>query len=156
MATDEGAQKTQPRNIIVIAVSLIGLSVALLIVGLISGTVLRHVVQLLPAWVTLVGLALRRHWASHAASPIFLLWGIIVLASWLTVAGIWQMIPGSFSMAEILLTVVIAPLCVVGGYYSAKVDRGEARKNRYWVYPAFAVLQIIAILVSFLEPLAYD
>jgi len=135
---------------------IVGLSLALLAVGLISGTILRHVVQLLPAWTVLVGLTLRRDWARRAALAILVLWGILMLAIWLTVAGIWPLIPGSFSTAEILLTVVIAAFCMIGGYDAARVDRRGGRKNRYWVYFGFAMFQMIAIVVSFLELLAYD
>ncbi len=46
--------------------------------------------------------------------------------------------------------------CAVGGYRAAMLQRGTAGASRPAVRVASAVLQIAAIVVSMLEPLAYD
>jgi hypothetical protein len=61
---------------------LIGLALALLLVGMVSGTFLRHVVQVLPSVLALVILRRRAAWGAYAALPIFMIWTGIVILIW--------------------------------------------------------------------------
>jgi hypothetical protein len=54
--------------------SLIGLALALLLVGLVSGTVLRHIVQIVPIMVVLAVVRRRPDWGASAVIPIFVFW----------------------------------------------------------------------------------
>ena len=60
---------------------LIALAPALLLVGVVSGTVLRHIVQIVPIVMALGVLARRAAWGAYAALPIFAFW---ILAMWVS------------------------------------------------------------------------
>ncbi len=55
------------------------MTLALLAVGVVSGTFLRHVVQVLPIIVVASVLTQRPDWGAYAAFPIFLFWALAVL-----------------------------------------------------------------------------
>jgi hypothetical protein len=47
------------------------MAVSLPLVGLVSGTFIRHVVQIVPILVALPAVLTRRRWAAYAAIPLF-------------------------------------------------------------------------------------
>ena len=61
-------QRSAPRAVLA---CLAGLAIALLLVGVVSGTLLRHVVQILPLGLTAAILTRRPAWGAYAALPIF-------------------------------------------------------------------------------------
>ena len=133
----------------------IGVLVAsLLLIGVISGTVVRHVVQVIPPVVVLIAALMGRRWSRQAALPIFLHWLLIMGAVWLTITGIAPVAPGSYSSTEILLTMVIAIACLTGGYTSIRM----CGQLSMWVgmFALFGALQVLALWVSFMELFAYD
>src|SRR5262245_49919634 len=93
---------------------LVGLVVGLLAVGVVSGTPLRHALQVLP--VLVVGVAARRRasWASFAALPLFVFWLLIMVAIWLWLLGLARVVSGRFTPAEVGLTILIGLSCVLG------------------------------------------
>jgi hypothetical protein len=74
----------------------------------------------------------------------------------MTISGVLEIIPGSFSTAEVVLSVGAGGCCALGGYRSAKIGPGETRRTGYPVRVGFSVLQVLAIALSMIEPLAYD
>jgi hypothetical protein len=87
---------------------MIGLIIGLLLVGYVSGTPLRHVVQVLPACVALLLLRRGPSWSPYAALPIFFFWLLLMALIWLHLFGVAHAITGHFSWIEIVLTVFIA------------------------------------------------
>jgi hypothetical protein len=96
------------------AAALLTVIVALLLVGLVSGTILRHVVQVLPVVVATVVVVLRPAWSRFAAMPVFAFWLFIMVLIWLYLLGLANVITGQFAPAEVGLTVVIGLACGVG------------------------------------------
>jgi hypothetical protein len=127
------------------------LILGLLLVGLVSGTLLRHLVQVLPAAIAL-GLVWRRvPWATYSALPVFLFWLLVMLLIWLSLLGVASIITGTFSAAERILTLAIGLSAIVGsaGVLRTAVDVGWAK--RALVFLAFAVFQVAAMWAS-LQP----
>ena len=96
------------------AAALITVIVSLLLVGLVSGTILRHVVQVLPVVAAAVVVVLRPAWSRFAAMPLFAFWLFIMTLIWLFLLGLSNVGSGHYTPAEVGLTVVIGLACVVG------------------------------------------
>ena len=135
----------------ILTVSLGVLIVGLLLIGLFSGTFVRHIVQAIPAVVALAGVLGKKSWASCAALPILIVWFLIMVAVWLTVTGTAEVAPGRYSPSEIVLTVVLALACLAGGYRS--MTSGSPRPV---VLVVFGVFQLLTFMTSFVDVLAYD
>jgi lysylphosphatidylglycerol synthetase-like protein (DUF2156 family) len=54
--------------------SLLAVALSLLLVGLISGTFTRHVVQVLPVLIAVLVVVRRVDWGPWAAAPLFVFW----------------------------------------------------------------------------------
>lgn len=88
--------------------------VSLLLIGLVSGTIVRHTIQIVPGTLALAALLRGREWGVSAALPIFAFWLFIVILIWLFLLGIARIARGHFSPAEIVLTVAIGVACFWG------------------------------------------
>jgi len=127
---------------------------ALYVVGLVSGTSLRHVVQTAPIWIGVVlgfrGSALAR-WI---ALPFFLFWLAIVVIIWLFLLNIAHWVNGTFTPPEVAMTVVMA-CASIGGIVTAV--RGGKRTSAMAAIGMFvlgAVLQFATFWVSMLPGIA--
>ena len=138
----------------VVAACLGGVAVSLLLVGVISGTFIRHVIQVVPALVVLAAVAKRRAWGPFVATPIFAWWLFIMVLIWLYVAGVPMFFTGSFSVAEIMLTVFIGLSCGFGLLSSVRAQPTVGIVGRVSALAAFGVLQLVCMFVSFLPPFA--
>src|SRR5262245_59405678 len=87
---------------------------ALQVVGLVSHTTVRHVVQTLPLWIP-IALGFRgRETAKWAALPCLVFWLGIMVLIWLFLLGIARVVSGRFSPTEVAMTIVIGVGCVSG------------------------------------------
>ena len=125
--------------------------VALLLVGLVSGTIIRHAVQVLPVLVAAVVLVVQPAWSRFAALPIFAFWLFIMLLIWLYLLGLANVITGKFTPAEVSLTVVIGLACMdrPGGVGSR--DHTRSRVVGRGRFLTFGALQVGAMWLS-LQP----
>lgn len=124
---------------------LIGLIFGLLLVGLVSGTPLRHVVQVLPACIVLVALKRGASWAPLAAYAIFSIWLLLMTLIWLHLLNLVHLITGNFSTPETILTIFIAGWSVLGIIrtpFTAKLA------VRVIAFLSSAILQIAALWLS--------
>jgi hypothetical protein len=133
---------------------LIGLALALLVVGVVSGTLLRHIVQILPIVLALVVLQRRAPWGAYAALPIFLFWTGIAILIWLFLLGLSRIANGRYTPTEIVMTFVMAVSSVAGTVWSVKLGRPLAAGGRVAAVLLFAGLQVAAMWVSFLRSIA--
>jgi len=90
------------------------LALALLLVGVVSATFLRHVVQILPIVLVVGVLARRPAWGAYAAIPIFLFWTFIVVLIWLFLLGLSRVANGHYTPIEVVSTFLMAGFSVVG------------------------------------------
>lgn len=98
--------------------ALLLLILALLGVGVVSSTPLRHLIQALPAALALVPAIRGASWAKYAAIPIFAFWLLIMGLIWLYLLGLARIVTGRFTSAEIVLTFAIG-LASLGGLAAA-------------------------------------
>jgi len=132
----------------------IGLALALLLVGVVSGTVLRHVVQIVPILLGLAVLARRPDWGGYAALPIFMCWGLIVVLIWLFLLGLSRIANGHYTSIEVASTFVMIGCSIVGIMKSVRLGRSLPAVARVLTFLGFAVVQFAAMWVSFLRPIA--
>jgi hypothetical protein len=134
-----------------LAAALAAVFVSLLLVGLVSGTILRHVVQVLPVLVAGLIVVLRPAWSRFAAMPVFLFWFFIMLLIWLYLLGLANVVTGQFAPAEIVLTVVIGLACVVGLGASVRTPRRSDWRAGVVTFLVFGAFQVGAMWLS-LQP----
>jgi hypothetical protein len=138
--------KQAPRHL---TFSLIALILALLCVGIVSHTFVRHIIQSLPVAVPL-GLVIRgSSFGTAAAAPIFTFWLGIVVNIWLFLLGIARIFTGTFTTIEIALTIAMAIACAVG--LGAIIRHGSRLSigNRVATAVAVAVAQFATMIASF-------
>ena len=132
-----------------LAAALATLVLSLLLVGVISGTVLRHAVQVIPAIVALV-LVLRGHPGNRmAAMPILGFWLLIMILIWLYVLGVARVVSGRFTAPEVILTVIMGMACVAGLVASWRMPRAQGRVMGAVAFACFGALQVVVMLLSF-------
>ena len=136
----------------VLVAALVVMSASLLLVGIVSHTPLRHVVQVAPVLVVL-GLALaRRPGARSAAKAVFVFWLAIMALIWLFLLGIARVVTGRFSSVEVALTIVIGVAAVVGLAAAIRTRCTLRWPARLAVFVAATALQCGAMWLS-LQPM---
>ncbi len=133
---------------------LIGLALALLLVGLVSGTVLRHIVQIVPIMVALAVVRRRPDWGAYAAIPIFLFWTFIVVLIWLFLLGLSRIANGHYTPIEVISTFLMMAFSLVGVVKCVQLGRPLPAVGRTLTFFLFAGMQVAAMWVSFLRPIA--
>jgi hypothetical protein len=134
-------------------VGLGGVIAGLLAVGLVSGTLVRHLVQITPPAVVLALVIGGSPYGRPAALPILTFWGGLMIVIWLFLLGVHQMIGGRFTGGEIALTVGMAAACLVGLRGGARPTANVSRARRVAAAIAFGLLQLAALWAS-MQPLA--
>lgn len=140
----------------VIVGCLLAIFVALLVVGVASDGVVRHLVQTGPVWLA-VGLALRRSsMASWAALPIFLFWLLVMSLIWLYLLGLARIVTGHFSTIEVAMTGLVGVACLAG----AAVVLIARSPGPWWEALAGivggGVLQVSLFILSVSTPISSD
>ena len=130
------------------AASLLGVIFGLLAVGVVSGTPVRHVIQILPTTLALALLFRRVPWSYYAALPVFAFWLLIMVAIWLFLLGLARIITGQFSPAEVTLTLVVGASCLCGLSQMFRTEPLVSRVTQVAWAIAFAALQIAVLWVS--------
>jgi len=128
--------------------------VSLLLVGLVSGTILRHAVQVLPVLGAGLVVVLRLAWSRFAAMPVFAFWLFITILIWLYLLGLANVVTGQFSPAEVGLTVVIGMACVAGLGATARAPTRSHWRSGVTAFLSFGALQVGAMWLSLQPALA--
>jgi hypothetical protein len=139
-----------------VAGCLLGVAVSLLLVGVVSGTLLRHVLQILPLVVVLVALLRGAAWAPGAALALFLFWLALMVIIWLFLLGVTRVISGTFTPAEVALTVVIGVCCSGGSAAVLVPPLGSGRLRGAVAFLGAAAVQVAILRLSMLRPFAHD
>ena len=121
---------------------------ALIIVGIVSHTLLRHFVQVAPLLIA-IGLSFRRPvLAVQAAAPLFAFWVLVMASIWLFLLGMARIFTGTFTPIEIALTVVIGTAALLGLLSSSLGGHRALTAARLGIVVGFAVLQFAAMWIS--------
>lgn len=127
---------------------LMGVILGLLLVGLVSCTPLRHVVQVLPACIVLIVLRRRASWALYAAATIFAFWLIVMTLIWLFLLGLTDVLRGEFSTAEVILTLFIGVWCILGLFNFSRIAMSASMIARIVASLSATILQVAALWAS--------
>jgi hypothetical protein len=140
------------RNQRTIAACLAALALSLILVGVVSGTFIRHVIQILPIVLVLIAIKRQSTWGAYAALPIFIFWLFIMILIWLFLLDIARIVTGYFTVVEIILTILIG-LSGIWGIVTVIRYRPTAQfVTSVLVFVLFAALQIFAMWLSFKRP----
>ena len=116
-------RRAERRDAIFVVICLAGIAVALVLVGAVSDTIPRHLVQIVPL-VLVAGLVLGRNpSASYAAVGLCAFWAVIMGLIWLYLLGLSGVVSGAYSAVEIALTVGIAVFSVLGILRGTRADK---------------------------------
>jgi hypothetical protein len=139
-----------PHSRALLLLSLALLMTALLCVGVVSRTIVRHIIQVIPAAIALIFVARQSHLASSAAAPICTFWLGVMINIWLFVLGIARIFSGTFSGVEIALTIVIAIASALGILSIVQSAAGRLPAvPRFLTAAAFGIGQFAAMIASF-------
>lgn len=127
---------------------LMGLLICLLAVGVENKTFLRHVFQVLPIVVVLTLGLLKNRRTGSGALGLFACWAFFMVLIWLYLAGIQTFFTGNFTVFEIVLTVIMGLLCIVGFVLNMRPESTVPWSRHILVSVAFAMLQLIVMLLS--------
>ena len=147
---DEGSR--MPGQLKIVGVCLCGVAGSLLIVGLESGTFIRHVIQIVPVVIAFAAVANRRSWGPSAALPVFAWWLFVMVLIWLYLAGVRTFFTGNFTAAEIVLTMLIGLFCALGLSACARIRSTASITRRVLAVAGFGGLQFGLMWISFLPP----
>ncbi len=153
---ESGDRREQAPGRARLAFSVAGIAICLLIIGAISSTLVRHLVQILPALIVLAGIARDARWARDAVLPVSVAWLAIMLFIWLTITGVASIAPGTYTPPERALSLCIALLGVLGAADSLRAGSGAGTARRLAAWAGFGALQVLAIWASLRPALAQD
>lgn len=125
-----------------------GVAGCLLIVGIESGTFLRHVFQITPIVVVLAFAVRQQRWTAPAALGLFGSWAFFMGLIWLYLAGVQTFFTGNFTPVEIGLTVLIGGFSIVGIVASRGAEPTIVRARRILLSMTFAALQLAVMWLS--------
>lgn len=144
---------TERRAALILAACLTGIAVCLVLVGVVSDTVSRHVLQAAPTALA-AGAVMRR----SAATTLFAVgvcsfWLVVTGLVWLFLAGLSGGDSGSYSAGEVFLTVGIAVFSVAGILRGARMNDGTSSVAAAVMITAGFMVQAIFMAASlrFLE-----
>jgi hypothetical protein len=130
---------------------------ALLLVGVVSRGILRHIVQTSPLWIAVVLGARRSTLTRWAALPPLVFWLVLMIVLWMHLIGLVGWITGTFSPIEIALTVVVGAAALVGIREASAVPASRATgPGALAAMVGVTVLQFLAFRWSFLPGIAHD
>ncbi len=127
---------------------------ALFVVGIVSHTFLRHVVQSAPLWLAVV-LGLKRvRSVRWLALPMLVFWIAIAILVWSFLLGWSRIADGQYSPTEIVMTFVMAG-AGLNGVIACLRSRGAGRASTaVGLFLLGAVVQWAAFYLSFLPGIA--
>ena len=138
----------QSREKRLIAIALAGVTVALLCVGVVSHTVVRHVVQVAPPVCALLIVIRRPSVGTTAAVPVLTFWLGLMFLIWLFLLDVIRLISGRFTATEVALTIVISSMCGLGLFGVARSRSSLGMASRLGIAGLFACLQVGALVLS--------
>jgi hypothetical protein len=128
--------------------------VALYVVGAVSNGSLRHEVQTLPLWFSIVLGFRQREIAKWSALPCLIFWLAIMILIWLFLLGWAHIVSGHFSPLEIAMTLVIGAACVTGIVLGLRWRTAMSPSAALGWAVLFGVLQLLAFRISLIPYIA--
>jgi hypothetical protein len=127
--------------------SIMGVAISLLIIGIVSNTPIRHIIQLTP--LIIVFLLAKKTWSRYAALAVLFFWFFIMSLIWLFLSGLSNIASGTYSAIEIILTFTIGVSCIIGIISSFYIRSTSKKIINLTAFVAFLILQIAMMWISF-------
>ena len=127
---------------------LAGLLICLLAVGVESNTFLRHVFQVLPIVLVFILGLFKSRWTHSGSLGLFACWAFFMVLIWLYLAGIQTFFTGNFTGIEIVLTLIIGVLSVVGFTMNVRPEATVGWPVHVSAAVTFALLQLVVMWLS--------
>ena len=102
------SQIMERRDAAFLMLGLIGVAISLFAVGVVSDTITRHLLQIVPLLLATARVIGGSYTAAYVAAGTCLFWIILMLLIWLNLAGVPEDASRSYTTAEIVLSFVIA------------------------------------------------
>ena len=138
-----------PQGARTVAVCLAVVVLGLLAVGIVSHTLFRHAVQVIPVVIALAGISRRAAWGRPAALGAFALWFLIMFLIWLFLLGLARIVTGHYTPAEIALTILIAGASAIGFAAGLRLPRLTGRGSTLAVALLFFLLSYGAVWFTY-------
>jgi hypothetical protein len=138
-----------------LAVCCLAIIVALLVVGMVSHGVIRHIVQTAPLWITIVFGTRRSDLSKWAALPSFLFWLLLMIAIWLFLLGWARIVSGTFTVTEIAMTIVVGAASTLGIVTGLRMRTATRTAVAAATALVVTLLNLIAFRVSLLPAIAH-
>lgn len=132
---------------------LAGVSVSLLLVGLVSGTFVRHIIQIIPMIITIVIARKNQEYGIVAGLSLLGYWLLIMVFIWMFLLGIARIVSGHYTVAEIILTIVIASFSSFGIFNIARHSFHTKKYLLAIIFIAGFVVQHGVLILSYKLPL---
>jgi len=129
---------------------------ALIVVGIVSNGVLRHIVQIAPAWIVVALGMGNANLAKWAGPPVFAVWLIIMALIWLYLLGIARVITGHFSPIEVGMTVIVGGTSIWGIVNCLRLKNSTGFSTALIVLFLMTAAQVVAIILSTQPAIADD
>jgi hypothetical protein len=124
-------------------------------VGLVSHGVLRHIVQTLPLWFSVIFGFRRSHTAGWLALPSFIFWFVLMVIIWLYLLGIARIITGTFSPIEIAMTIIVAAASLIGTAVFFRIRSLLSPLRAATLFLVMASFQWVCFRVSLFSSIAH-
>jgi len=131
-----------------ITTSLAVVAGALVVVGIVSHTLIRHMIQIVPVIMVIILLVRRPAMGLPAAAPLLAFWFLIMGGIWLFLLDFARVFTGTFSPAEIALTLVIGLACLFGLTMAYRQAVATPMGQRIGTVVVFGFLQFAAMWLS--------
>ena len=136
------------RAAVVLAACLVGIVVCLILLGLLSDTVARHVLQAAPVVIAAGAMARRSAATTLFAVGVCSFWLVVLGLIWLFLAGLSGAAPGSYSPGEVFLTIGIAVFAVAGILRGARMGNRTSSVATAAMITAGFMIQAVFMAVS--------
>jgi len=128
---------------------------ALYTVGLVTGLILRHLVQTAPLWIG-VALGIRRsELAKWVAIPFFVFWLCMMTLIWLFLLGWAHVISGHFSPIEIAMTLIVGVASIVGFINGLRTRTNTSAVTAVAIFLLSFAVQVATFFISFTSSIAH-
>lgn len=124
-------------------------------VGLASNLVLRHLVQTLPLWASVVLGFRRSRLTGWIALPCFLFWLFLMGVIWCFLLGLSHWITGHFSATEITMTIIVGIASLVGIVAFVRFRSSVHAGIAALLFVGTGAVQFACFRISFLPSIAH-
>jgi hypothetical protein len=127
---------------------------ALFVVGVVSNIVVRHLVQTSTLWIAIVLGIRNSKLTKWAALPCFVFWLVLMAAIWSFLLGWTHSLSGTFSPAEIAMTIIVGAASLGGMIRVVSIRSGVPVVQAATTFLVVLILQVGVFRLSMLPQIA--